>query len=201
MTIIDRVVQAVKVALVPELATLIDPQDPVVVALIKASADFAAKYGAVVVLPPEPDPTVPAYVRVDEDGYLFGASAYYAVGSLVGGKFFVKALEAEVDVPFWFKFRVDNLGEFQFNYSVMAAHADADPATGALHATAKSWTNQKVGPGGSMEPEDHIQFPAPGKYYLYLGVLQKDGTEGVDVEPLWALPWSRLSAPILITVS
>ena len=105
---------------------------------------------------------------------------------IVGRSFSVEQMSVPAGQPLWFNFKVENTTNQVVDYSILAARTEQGPA-------ARSWTNEKLQPGQVLEWRDHINFPQPGAYKIYLGI----GYDGDNAN----YPWDRLSPSITVSVT
>lgn len=113
----------------------------------------------------------------------------YSSNGVVGQAFWVENPTAGVNQLVWFNFKVTNTSNAPVNYSVLAAHSEVGPS-------AKSWSNQVLRVGETLEWRDHIEFSATGTYRLYLGICYG----GFDACMANQAAWDRLSPSITVTI-
>jgi hypothetical protein len=74
-------------------------------------------------------------------------------------------------------------------YGILAAHTDQG-------VTADSW-HDPLQPGKTFKWTDHINFPNPGVYNVYLGICYS----GHDACKTGGAPWTRLSSNVSVTIN
>lgn len=113
----------------------------------------------------------------------------YSSNGIVGQAFWVENPTAGVNQLVWFNFKVTNTSNAPVSYSVLAAHSEVGPS-------AKSWSNETLQAGATLEWRDHIEFSATGTYRLYLGICYG------GFNPCMAnqAAWDRLSPSITVTI-
>jgi hypothetical protein len=113
----------------------------------------------------------------------------YSSNGIVGQAFWVENATAGVNQMVWFNFKVTNTSNAPVSYSVLAAHSEVGPS-------AKSWSNEVLQAGQTLEWRDHIEFTATGTYRLYLGICYG------GFNPCMAnqATWDRLSPSITVTI-
>lgn len=113
----------------------------------------------------------------------------YSSNGVVGQAFWVENPTAGVNQLVWFNFKVTNTSNAPVSYSVLAAHSEVGPS-------AKSWSNETLQAGQTLEWRDHIEFTATGTYRLYLGICYG------GFNPCMAnqAGWDRLSPSITVTI-
>jgi hypothetical protein len=87
----------------------------------------------------------------------------------------------------FFDFKVINTGGTAITYGILAAHTD-------VGVTADSW-HDPLQPGKLLSWTDHINFPNPGTYQVYLGICY----DSHDVCKTGGT-WVRLSNSIAVTI-
>lgn len=92
-----------------------------------------------------------------------------------------------VNESMWFDFKVVNTTSTAITYGIIAAHTDAG-------VTADSW-HEPLLPGKELSWKDHINFPNPGTYQVYLGICY----DSHDVCKAGGT-WVHLSNSIAVTI-
>jgi len=92
-----------------------------------------------------------------------------------------------VNQSMWFEFTVKNTTSNVITYGILAAHTD-------VGVTADSW-HEPLQPGQTLPWKDHINFPNPGTYQVYLGICY----QGHDTCKSGGT-WVRLSNSIAVTI-
>jgi len=103
--------------------------------------------------------------------------------------FYMHSTTGSVDQNMFFHFEVRNTSDATIHYGVLAAHTDQG-------VTADSW-HDPLTPGEDLKWDDHINFPQPGTYQVYLGLCYASHADCIS----GLAPWERLSDNVQVIIT